>query len=248
MDQCIYHKVSGSKIIFLVLYVDDILLASNDLGLLHEVTRFLSQQFDMKDMSEASYVIGIKIERDRSQQILGLSQETYINKVFERFHMKDSSLGTVPFFKGDKFSLDQCPSNDLEKKEMKNIPYASAVKSLMYAQVCTRPDISYTIGMLGGYQSNPSLEHWKAAKKVMRYLKRTKDYKLTYKQSDPLDMVGYQDSDFVGCFESRKSTSGYVFLLARGIISWGSAKKTLVTISTIEAKFVSCFEAMSQAI
>ena len=82
----------------------------------------------------------------------------------------------------------------------------------------------------------------------MRYLKRTKDYKLTYKQSDPLDMVGYQHSDFVGCFESRKLTSGYVFLLARGIISWGSAKKTLVTISTIEAKFVSCFEAMSQAI
>ena len=152
MDQCIYHKVSGSKIIFLVLYVDDILLASNDLGLLHEVTRFLSQQFDMKDMSEASYVIGIKIERDISQQILGLSQETYINKVLGRFHMKDCLLGTVPFFKGDKFSLDQCQSNDLEKKEMKNIPYASAVRSLMYAQVCTRPDISYAVGMLGGYQ------------------------------------------------------------------------------------------------
>ena len=72
MDQCIYHKVNGSKIIFLVLYLDDILLASNDLGLLHEVKRFLSQQFDMKDMSEASYVIGIKIERDKSQRILGL--------------------------------------------------------------------------------------------------------------------------------------------------------------------------------
>ena len=76
--------------------MDDILLVSNDLGLLHEVKRFLSQQFDMKDIGEGSYVIGIKIERDRSQRILGLSQETYINKVLERFCMKDCSLGIAP--------------------------------------------------------------------------------------------------------------------------------------------------------
>ncbi|RVW84848.1 Retrovirus-related Pol polyprotein from transposon TNT 1-94 [Vitis vinifera] len=121
----------------------------------------------MKDMGEASYVIGIKIERDRSQRILGLSQETYINKVLERFCMQDCSLGTAPIVKGEKFSLNQCPSNDLEKKEMKNIPYASTVGSLMYAQVCTRLDISYAVGMLSKYQSNPGLEHWKAAKKVI---------------------------------------------------------------------------------
>ena len=96
MDQCIYHKASKSKIIFLALYMDDILLASNDLGLLHEVKQFLSQQFDMKDMGEAFYVIGIKIKRDGSQRILGLSQETYINKVLERFRMKDCSSGTAP--------------------------------------------------------------------------------------------------------------------------------------------------------
>ena len=171
MDQYIYHKISGSKIIFLVLYVDDILLASNDLGLLHEVKRFLSQQFDMKDMGEVTYVIGIKIKRDRSQRILGLSQETYINKVLEGFHMKDCSPSIAPIANGDRFSLNQCPSNDLEKKEMKNIPYASTLGSLIYTQVCTRPDISYAVGMLGRYQSNPGLEHWKAAKKVMRYLR-----------------------------------------------------------------------------
>ena len=233
MDHYIHHKVSGSKIIFLVLYVDDILLASNDLGLLHEVKGFLLQQFDMKDMSEASYVIGIKIERDRSQRILGLSQETYINKVFERFCMKDCSPGIAPIVKCDRFSLNQCPSNDLEKKEMKNISYAFVVRSLMYAQVCTRPDISYAIGMLGKYQSNPSLEYWKAIKKVMRYVKGTRDYKLTYKRFDHLDVVGYSSSDFAGCLDSRKSTSGYVFLLAKEAISWKSAKQTLVASSTI---------------
>ena len=87
----------------------------------------------MKDMGETSYVIGIKIERDRSQRILGLSQETYINKVLERFCMKDCSPNTASIVKGDRFSLNQCPSNDSEKKDIKNIPYGSAVGSLMYA-------------------------------------------------------------------------------------------------------------------
>ncbi|RVW20236.1 Retrovirus-related Pol polyprotein from transposon TNT 1-94 [Vitis vinifera] len=146
-----------------------------------------------------------KIERNRSQWILGLSQETYINKVLERFHMKDCSLGIAPIVKCDKFSLNQCPSNDLEKKEMKNIPYAFAVGSLMYAQVCIRLDISYAVGMLGSYQSNRGLEHWKTAKKVMRYLKGTRDYKLTYMRFDHLDVVGYSNSNFAGALilESR---------------------------------------------
>ena len=91
MDQCIYQKISGSKVCFLVLYVDDVLLATNDLGLLREVKQYLSKNFDMKDMGEASYVIGIKITRDRQRCIFGLSQEAYINKVLERFRMKDCS-------------------------------------------------------------------------------------------------------------------------------------------------------------
>ena len=102
----------------------------------------------MKNMGEASYVIGIKIHRDRSRGILGLSHETYINKVFERFRMKDCSPSVTPIMKGDKLSLNQCPKNDLEKESMKNILYASAVGSLMYAKVCTRLDIAYAVGVL----------------------------------------------------------------------------------------------------
>lgn len=79
MDQCIYQKVSGSRIYFLILYVDDILLASNDKGMLHKVKQFLSKNFDMKDMGEPSYVIGIKIQRERLRGTLSLSQETCIN-------------------------------------------------------------------------------------------------------------------------------------------------------------------------
>ena len=121
----------------------------------------------MKDMGEISNAIGIKIKRDRSQGILGLSQKPYINKIFERFRMKNCSPGLALIVKGDKFSLNQCPSNDLKREEMKNISYASAVRSLMFAQVCTRPDITYAVGMLGRYQSNPALKHWRAAKKFM---------------------------------------------------------------------------------
>ena len=152
-------KVSGSKFIFLVLYVDDILLAANDLGLLHETKKYLSKNFEMKDMREATYMIGIEIFRDRSQGLLGLSQKAYVNKIIERFKIEKYSAGVVPIQKGDKFSLMQCPKNDLEREQMKNIPYASIVGSLMYAQTCTQPDISFAVRMLGMCQSNPGLDY-----------------------------------------------------------------------------------------
>jgi hypothetical protein len=88
------------------------------------------------------------------------------------------------------------------------IPYSSVVGSLAYAQVCTRPDIAYVTGMLGRYLNNPGHDHWKAVKKVLRYLQGTKDYKLTYRRSDHLEVVGYSDSDFAKCKDDNKSTSG----------------------------------------
>ena len=90
---------------------------------------------------------------------MGLSQETYINKVLERFRMKDCSPSIAPILKGDRFNLDWCTKNDLEWEQIKNIPYISTVGSLMYAQVCTRPAIAFVVGMLGRYQSNPSINH-----------------------------------------------------------------------------------------
>ena len=94
---------------------------------------------------------------------------------------------------------------------MEAILYASVVGSIMYAQICTRPDISFATGMLGRYQSNPEMEHWKATKKVLRYLQGTKDHLLTYKRFNHLELIGYSDSDFVGCVDTRKFTLGYYF-------------------------------------
>ncbi|RVW20450.1 Retrovirus-related Pol polyprotein from transposon TNT 1-94 [Vitis vinifera] len=198
-DQCIYLKFSGSKFIILVLYVDDILLASSDVGLLHETKRFLSSKFDMKDLGNASFVLGIQIHRDRSR-------------------------GDTPVAKGDKFSLHQCPKNELKKKDMERFPYPRQ------------------------YLSNPGMDHWKKAKRVMRYLQRTKDYMLTYRRSSHLEIVGYSDSDFAGCLDSRRSTSGYIFMLAGGAVSWKSVKQTLVASSTMEAEFIACYEASNHGI
>ncbi|XP_062081048.1 secreted RxLR effector protein 161-like [Humulus lupulus] len=125
---------------------------------------------------------------------------------------------------------------------MQNIPFALAVGSLMYAQACTRLDIPYIIGMLGRYLSNPGMDHWITSKRVMRYIQRTKVYTLTYRKSDHLEVVGYSDSDFPGCQDSRKSISGYIYLLVGGAISWKSVKQTLVAFSTMAAEFVACYE------
>ena len=92
------------------------------------------------------------------------------------------------------------------------------------------------------------MDHWRAAKKVMRYLQGTKDYMLMYRQTDNLDLVGYSDEDFAICVDSRKSTSGYIFIMVGGAVSWRSVKQTLISTSTMEAKLVSFFEATSQGV
>nr|GEU43932.1 putative zinc finger, CCHC-type [Tanacetum cinerariifolium] len=149
VDRCVYLKMSGSNFIILVLYVDDILLASNNIDLLHESKRFLSRNFDMKDLGEASYVIGIEIHQDRANGKLGLSQKAYIERVLNRFNMQQCSPTVAPVIKGDVFGSHQCLKTKVEYEEMNQIPYASVVGSLTYAQVCTRPDIAYICGMLG---------------------------------------------------------------------------------------------------
>jgi hypothetical protein len=115
--------------------VDDILLASSDVSLLLETKKFLSSNFDMKDLGETSFVLGIEIHRDRSKRVLGLSQKAYIEKVLKKFSMHKCSPSPAPIVKGDKYGDFQCPKNKYELNQIKAVPYASAVRSLQYAQV-----------------------------------------------------------------------------------------------------------------
>jgi hypothetical protein len=216
--------------------------------MMHETKKFLFKQFNKKDLGEASYVLCLKIQRDQNKGILGLSQQAYINKVLKRYGMENYKPENTPVAKGNKFSLHQCPKTELEKSEMYQIPYASLIESLMYAQVCTRPDIAYITGMIGHYLSNPDMNHWIAAKMVLRYLQRTKNHMLTYRRSDKLEVIGYTDSDFAGYVDSLKSTSGYIFMLAGGTISWRSAKQSMIASSTMTAEFITCFETSNHGI
>jgi hypothetical protein len=101
---------------------------------------------------------------------------------------------------------------------MKQIPYTSVIESLMYAQVCTRSDIIFVIGILGRQQTDPKMDHLKAAKKVLRHLQWTKDYMLTFRKLTNLEVINYSDSDFSNCVDSKKSKSSYIFMLAGGLI------------------------------
>jgi hypothetical protein len=126
----------------------------------------------------------------------------------------------APIVKGVKFGKFQCPRNQYEINEINAVPYASVVGSLMFAQVCTRSGLAFVTGMLGRYQKNPGKPHWDGVKKALRYLQGTKGLMLMYKKSDaPLEIVGYSDSNFTGCLDTEKSTSGYIFTLVNEVIS-----------------------------
>ncbi|XP_062014739.1 secreted RxLR effector protein 161-like [Rosa rugosa] len=151
--------------------------------------------------------------------------------------------------KGDKLTKLETPMTELEREEMKNKPYSRLVGSLMYAQVCTRPDLAFAVGMLARFQSNPGNAHWIAGKKVLRYLQKTKNHMLVYRRVENLEVAGYTDSDFAGNFpSSKKSTSGYVFVLAGGAVAWKSVKQTITATSTMQAEFIAIYEGVCQGL
>ena len=217
---CVYKKLSGSFVAFLVLYVDDILLIGNDVKLLESVKEYLNSQFSMKDLGEAAYILGIKIYRDRSKRLLALSQRTYLEKILKRFKMENSKKGLLPVLKGSKLSVTQCPTTSKDREEMSSKPYASAIGSIMYATLSTRPDVALAISLTNGFQSNPGMEHWNAVKNILKYLRRTKDLFLVYGGcEEELAVMGYIDASLGTDPDDSKSQMGYVFMLNGGAIS-----------------------------
>uniref|UniRef100_A0A2N9FDK1 Integrase catalytic domain-containing protein n=1 Tax=Fagus sylvatica TaxID=28930 RepID=A0A2N9FDK1_FAGSY len=148
-DHCVYVKRSEGSFIILLLYVDDILLAGNNREFIKTIKEWLSSTFEMKDMGEANFVLGVKILRDRSRKFLGLSQETYIRKVLERFHMQDCKPIDTLVGKGDSLSSEMCPKTQAEIESMAQVSYANAIGSLMYAMLCMRPNICFAVGLPG---------------------------------------------------------------------------------------------------
>jgi hypothetical protein len=144
-----------------------------------------------------------------------------------------------------KLSSKQCPSSKTEREEMKKVPYASAVGSLMYAMVCTRPDIAHAIGVVSRFLSNPGKEHWRAVKWILRYLRGTSNLCLCFGDGKPV-LDGYTDADMAGDIDSRKSTSGYLITFAGGAVSWQSKLQKCIALSTTEAEYIAITEASKE--
>lgn len=195
-EPCLYMKFNGSKVVYLILYVDDMLLIGNDIRMLTSVKEWLAKHFQIKDLGQAECILGIRIYRDRSKRILALSQESYIDKVLERFSMEKSKTGFLPMGHGITLSKTQCPVEPKDVERMKSIPYASVVGSIMYAMMYTRPDVSYALSMTSCYQANTGESHWIAVKNVLKYLRRTKNLCLVYDGDSELSIKGYTDASF----------------------------------------------------
>jgi hypothetical protein len=240
--------VSGSSVAFLILYVDDILLIGNDTKLLKSVTDYLNSKFSMKDLGEAAYILGIKIYRDRLRRLFGLSQSTYLDQILKKFRMDKSKKGFLPMLQGKTLSKTQSPATAKDREEMNKIPYASAICSIMYAMLCTRPDVAHAISLTSRYQSDLGLEHCMAVKNIFKYLQRTKDMFLVYGGEEELVASCYVDASFDTDPDDSKSQSGCVFVMNGGAVSWRSSKQSVVARSSTEAEYVAASEAAQEAV
>ena len=250
LDPNIYvlRRTDGSFII-IALYVDDLMLVSNDMKLLLKIKRNLVGRFVMKDLEEIHYILGVQILRNRKIRKIYLSQQKYVENVLERFGMKDCKPLATPLDSNSKLTRDMSPQNPEEVAEMKEIPYQNAVGSLVYAMISTRADIPYPVGVVSQYMANPGPQHWIAVKRILRYLQGTSNHVLQYGGSpSSLQVIGYCDADYAGDIDTRRSTTGYTFLLAGGAISWNSKKQPTVALSTSEAEHMAATHATKEEI
>ncbi|CAM8876363.1 unnamed protein product [Rhodiola kirilowii] len=182
----------------------------------------------MKDMGEANVILGIRIKRENKS--IALSQSHYVEKVLKKFNYLNCSPVSTP--------MDPCVKllpNTAEP--ISQLEYSQVIGCLMYAMTSTRPDIAFAVGKLSRYTSNPSIHHWEAIKRVLKYLKGTMSYGLVY-AGFPSALEGYTDASWITNLEDHSSTSGWVFLLGGGAISWASKKQTCITSSTMESEFI----------
>lgn len=237
-DKCLYSKFdTHGKGVIICLYVDDMLIFGTDQDQVDETKAFLSSKFDMKDMGEADVILGIKIKRGNNG--ISISQSHYIEKILEKFNFKDCSPVSTPIDP----NLKLLPNKGVAVSQLE---YSRAIGSLMYAMISTRPDIAYAVAKLSRFTSNPSSHHWQAMNRVFKYLKGTIDYGLTY-TGFPSVIEGYSDASWITNMEDYSSTSGWVFLLGGGAISWASKKQTCITNSTMESEFVALAAAGKEA-
>lgn len=223
--------------VIVCLYVDDMLIISTNMVGVNETKKYLSSVFKMKDLGEVDTILGIKVKKHSGGYVL--NQSHYIEKILTKFsHLEFKEVNT-PFENGVKLKEN-------EGRAIAQLEYASAIGSLMYAMHCTRPDISFAVSKLSRYTSSPNIDHWKAIGRVLGYLKRTSGIGLFYYKF-PSVLEGYSDASWINSVGDNKSTSGWIFTLASGVVSWASKKQTCISHSTMESEFIALAQAGKEA-
>jgi hypothetical protein len=180
-DHYVYFKrLENGSYIILLLYVDDMLVAGSNMQDINVLKKKLANSFAMKDLGAAKKILGMRITRDRKNHKLTLSQGEYTEKVLERFRMQNAKPVSTPLDNHFKLTKEMCPKTQEKIEYMSRVPYSSTVGSLMYAMVCTRPDIAHAVGVVSRYMNNPGKEHWEAVKWILRYLRGTTTHALCF--------------------------------------------------------------------
>lgn len=221
-DLCVYlKKLADGSYIYLLLYVDDMLLVSKRMSDVNEVKEMLGREFDMKDLGPARRILGMDIERDRKNGVLKLSQSRYIKKVLQVFRMDQAHPVTTPL--SAHFKLVSVDDDDQDVGSGEEFPYSNAVGSIMYAMTGTRPDLAFAVGVVSRFMSRPDAKHWAAVQWILRYMVKTQELGLVFRKQTSdrgFAVEGFSDSDFGGDLDRRRSTTGYVFRVGGNTVSW----------------------------
>lgn len=244
VDRCIYMLDKGhvNKNIYVVLYVDDLVIACADSQTMNNFKSYLMSKFEMIDLKEIKLFLGMRVTR--CNDMISLDQSAYIKSVLHKFKMYDCNPVSTP--------LETKPNYEaLNEDEMYNAPCRNVLGCLMYIMLCTRPDLSTSVNILSRYTNKNNKELWQCLKRVLRYLKGTIDLKLVYKQCDFTNILcGYVDSDWGGSdIRDRKSTTGYLFqMFDQCTITWSTKRQTSVAASSTEAEYMALYEAVREAL
>ena len=242
-DPCIYRSDEGGEIFYLGVYVDDIILAGCSEDRIKEVKAALSQKFEIKDMGKLHHFLGMSVDQNEKNKTVWIGHPSYIENLLRKFGMQDCTPVNTPVDVGSKLETTTDEEECADQQQ-----YQSAIGSLMYLAVSTRPDIAYAVGNLAKFTSKPSTKHWTALKRVLRYLKGTIKHGILYSQKNSGECVGYSDADWAGDINDRKSTSGYIFQISGAAVTWRSKKQGCVALSTAEAEYVALCSAGQEAV
>ena len=230
--------------LFLIIWVDDIVILSNSVKMVNSFKKQISRKFTVKDLGSLKYFLGIEFHM--SDTSVQMSQSGYCKTILERFGMMDCKPMKIPCEKNIHDELREHINSPLLQDATR---YRELVGSLIYLQQVTRPDLSFITNILGQQMSKPTKFHWELGLKTLRYLKGTIEFKLNYNRANNLQLTGYADADW-GNAPDRKSQSGYVFYMSANSspISWSSRKQNLVATSTCDSEYVALSEAVSECL